>query len=72
MTKEEQLIRDIEDYSRSPSLNKYIVDRAKRELQKLREKKENLEEKITPVNIKVSILKPNITKKKVKSKKSKK
>ena len=38
LTKEEQLQRDIEDYGGYPPLNKYIVDRAKRELEKLKPK----------------------------------
>ena len=35
MSKEEQLLRDIEDYSKNPR-NNYVVDRAKRELEELR------------------------------------
>ena len=50
MTVEEQLIRDIEDYSKNP-YNKYIVDRAKKELAELKSKvhpieKAKLEEKL--------------------------
>ena len=37
MTAEEQLLRDIKDYSKNPH-NKYIVDRAKRELAELQHK----------------------------------
>ncbi|KKK67249.1 hypothetical protein LCGC14_2955980 [marine sediment metagenome] len=36
MSRKEQLERDIEDYSSNPSYNKYIVERAKRELSELK------------------------------------
>ena len=47
---EEQLLRDIEDYSSKPH-NKYIVDRAKRELSELRKEQILLVKEESKTNI---------------------
>ena len=53
MSREEQLQRDIEDYSKNP-YNKYIVSRAKEELAELRKKQivDKVEEVVSKTKLK--------------------